>query len=264
MNCAIRLLLVVALGVVPLVGIAQGITADEILARVEEQGFFGTGQRNLYVAFAVTIEQPSQLPLEYAFRVWAKEYPGVTKTLLLHTAPEAVAGTMFLAHLAEERPDRMWLWLPALEILKEMVGESEREGEFIPGSGFTYDDIAAGFAYREGYRATLQGEETLNGQPAWRLELVATAAAEWSRIRLWVHREAFIVLRGEFYDHSGTHARIMTVPELVEDALGFRPGRLVVETLIQGTRATVEIKARSAEEIPDEYFQPEKLRTLAL
>ncbi len=265
MNRAVRSLLVLALGVVPFLGIAQGITADEILAKVEEQSFFGTGQGNLYAAFAVTVEEKGQAPASYAFRVWAKEYPGVTKTLLLYVAPELVAGTLYLAHIPEEGPGRMWLWFPALMVLKEIVGESEREGEFIAGSGITYDDMAAGFIYREGYRAEIQGEETVDGQAVWRLELVASdPTAEWSRIRLWVHKDAYIVLRAEFYDRRGVLARVLTVPELVEDAIGLRPGRLVVESPLEGSRATVVVKTRSTADIPDEYFQPEKLPTLEL
>ncbi|MFH1610235.1 MAG: outer membrane lipoprotein-sorting protein [Candidatus Bipolaricaulota bacterium] len=265
MNYAVRTLLVLVLGVVPFLGIAQGITADEILAKVEEQSFFGTGQGNLYAAFAVTIEEGGQAPVGYAFRVWAKEYPGTTKTLLLYAAPESVAGTLYLAHIPEEGPGRMWLWLPALEILKEMVSEAERRGEFIAGSGVTYDDVASGFSYREGYRATLQGEETADGQAVWRLELVASEpTVEWSRILLWVHQGAYIVLRGEFHDRNGKLARVLTVPELVEDAIGLRPGRLVVESPLKGSRATVEVEARSTADILDEYFQPEKLATLSL
>lgn len=266
MNHAVRTLLVLVLLAVPSLGIAQGITADEILAQVEAQSFFGSGQGNLYAAFAVTVEEGGQAPVGYAFRVWAKEYPGMTKTLLLYAAPESVAGTMYLAHIPEEGSGRMWLWLPALEILKEMVSESERKGEFIAGSGVTYDDVASGFSYREGYRATLHGEETLDGQAVWRLELVASGpTVEWSRILLWVHTGAYIVLRAEFYDRSsGKLARVLTVPELVEDAIGLRPGRLVVESPLKGSRATVEVEARSTAEIPDEYFRPEKLSTLAL
>ncbi|MBC7220348.1 outer membrane lipoprotein-sorting protein [Candidatus Bipolaricaulota bacterium] len=247
-------------------GIARAFTADEILARVEEQSFFGTGRGSLYVALAVGIEEKNQPPSRYAFRVWAKEYPdGTTKTLLLYAAPELVAGTMYLAHIPKEGPERMWLWLPDLEVLKELVSESERKGEFIAGSGISYDDVASGFSYREGYDATVAGEETVAGHIAWRLDLTPTEpTAEWSRIVLWVHQEEFIVLRAEFYDRAGKQDRVLTVPELVEDEIGLRPAQLVVESPLQGSRATVEIEVRSEAEIPDGYFEPENLGKLEL
>jgi len=265
MNHALRVVAAIALlGLAS--GTGQGLTADAILARVEEGSFFGIGRGNLYVALAVMVEEVGQPTIEYAFRVWAKDFPdGTTKTLLLYTAPELVAGTLYLAHIPETGTGRMWLWLPALEIRKEIVSDSEREGEFIAGSGISYDDIATGFGYREGYTSTVRGEEVLLNHKTWRLELVpANAGLEWSRILLWVHQGAFIVLRAEFFDQNGILSRVLTVPELVEDALGLRPTRLVVESLPGGSRATVKIVARSSEEIPDAYFLPENLGKLNL
>lgn len=244
--------------------VASGMTADEILARVEEQSFFGTGRGSLSAALKVAIESPGQLVRTYAFRVWAKEYPdGTTRTLLLYDLPEDVSGTLYLAHVPKTGASRMWLWLPDLEILKELVGETERKGEFIAGSGFSYSDVASGFSYRDGYAAKLAGEETVAGHRTWRLELAPTKAGmEWTRILLWVHQGAFIVLRAEFLDRAGKLARVLIVPQLVTDEVGLRPALLAVEGPLQGSRATVTIQTRSAKEIPDEYFVPEKLGQL--
>lgn len=249
---------------VTLAGVAQ--TAGEILAKVEEGSFFGTGSGSLYVALSVRIEEAGVPPAFYAFRVWAKEFPdGTTKTLLLYAAPELVAGTLYLAHTPKEGQGRIWLWLPDLEILKELVAEGERKGEFIAGSGITYDDVASGFSYREGYTPAIVGEEVVLGARAWKLELVAAKAGqEWSRILLWVHQEAYLVLRAEFFDRAGKLVRVLSVPELVRDGVGLRPARLVVEDRIKGGRATVEIEERSAVEIPDAYFEPGNLGKLRL
>lgn len=266
MNRALGVACLAAIVGASLGGAAQALTPDQILAKVEQQSFFGTGQGSLYAALVVTIEEAGLPDSGYAFRVWAKEYPdGTTKSLLLYAAPELVAGTLYLAHTPKEGTGRIWLYLPALEILKELVSESDRKGEFITGSGITYDDVASGFSYREGYAATLAGEEVVIGTSAWRLDLQpVTAGMEWSRIRLWVQQEAFIVLRAEFVDRNGKLTRVLQVPELMEDSIGVRPARLVVEDLLQGGRATVEIEARSAEEIPDAYFEPQSLGQFGL
>lgn len=247
-------------------GLAQSLTPDEILKKVEDQGFFGTGRGSLYASFVVEIQEKGQPSLDYAFRVWAKEYPdGTVKTLLLYAAPEDVAGTLFLAHIPEEGSTRMWLWLPELALLKELVGETERKGEFIAGSGITYDDLARGFSYREEYRGELLGEEALGAYPTWKLDLFPKASgAEWSRIRLWVHHELYLVVRAEFYDAAGKLTRVLTVPELVTDELGTRPARLRVENPVEGSWAEVAIPERSGADIPDLYFVPENLPNLNL
>ncbi len=259
-----KFVLATLLALVTLAGVAQ--TASEILAKVEEGSFFGTGSGSLYISLAVRIEEAGAPPAFYAFRVWAKEFPdGTTRTLLLYAAPELVAGTLYLAHTPKEGQGRIWLWLPDLEILKELVAEGERKGEFIAGSGITYDDVASGFSYREGYTPAIAGEEVVLGARAWQLELLAAKAGqEWSRILLWVHKEAYIVLRAEFFDRTGKLVRVLSVPELVRDAVGLRPARLLVEDRVKGGRATVEIEERSAAEIPDAYFEPGNLGKLKL
>ncbi len=244
-------------------GFAQ--TAEEILARVEEQGFFGTGKGSLYAALSVEIQEKGQPKVDYGFKVWGKEYPdGTKKFLLLYAAPEDVAGTLFLAHVLPEGKTRMWLYLPELDILKELVGETERKGEFIAGSGITYEDISKGFSYREEYRGEIVAEETLGAFPTWKLSLVPKDKAEWAKILLWVHRELYFVVRIELYDAEGKLARLITVPELVEDELGARPALLRVEDLGKGSWAEVRITERSGAEISDEYFVPENLPRLRL
>ncbi len=253
--------LVVALGVWAL---AQ--TADEILKRVEEQGFFGTGRESLYVAITVEIQEKGQPKVDYAFRVWAKEYADETVNfLLLYAAPEDVAGTIFLAHVPKEGDARMWLYLPELEITKELVGETERKGEFIAGSGISYEDISKGFSYREDYESVLHGEEVLGDYPTSKLGLFPkTSGKEWTKILLWVHREHYFVVRAEFYDKDGKLSRILAVPELVTDEFGVRPALLRAEDLVKESWAEVRVDERSAAIIPDEYFSPENLGKIKL
>ncbi len=259
-----RLFVSVGVGLLGVWALAQ--TADEILARVEDQGFFGVGRDSLYASIAVEIQEKGQPRVDYAFQVWAKEYPdGTVKFLLLYAAPEDVAGTLFLAHVPKEGATRMWLYLPELALVKELVGETERKGEFISGSGITYEDISKGFSYREGYAAELLGEEVLGAYPTWKLGLSPrTQEGEWQRIVLWVHREHYFVVRAEFYDREGKLSRVLSVPELVADELGVRPALLRVEDLRQGSWAEVRIAARGAEAIPDEYFEPAHLPKLRL
>jgi len=254
-------LLVVFLGVWAL---AQ--TADEILKRVEEQGFFGIGQKFLYAALTVEIQEKGQPPVDYAFRVWAKEYPDeTTKVLLLYAAPEDVAGTIFLVHVPKEGTPRMWLYLPELALTKELVSETERKGEFVAGSGITYEDLSKGFSYRGDYASELLGEEEFLGFPTWKLGLSPkVSGAEWSQILLWVHREHYFVVRAEFYDKDGKLSRVLIVPELVTDELGPRPALLQVENRAKESWGQVQILERSAAEIPDEYFAPESLGKLSL
>lgn len=244
---------------------AMGLTADEILERVEEQGFLGFGTGHLQGRFSLALHEPGEDPTEYRFRVWGREEDdGTVKTTILYAYPELVEGTVFLFHTPPEEEARLWLYLPALNVVKELVGQGAREGEFIAGSGISYDEIAHGFVYRDGYESELVGEATLDELPCWQLQVTPEEPdeAEWSLITLWVHQDTYVVVRAEFRDADGEVVRYMTASELEEDELGIIPRLLTVEDAVEGTRAVVRIAERSQEEIPDEVFIPEHLHEL--
>ncbi|MGC9529779.1 MAG: outer membrane lipoprotein-sorting protein [Candidatus Bipolaricaulaceae bacterium] len=241
-----------------------GTSLDEILDQVEETGFLSaTG--NLAGTFTITIWEDGE-PTEYGFRVWAREYDEdgpVTKTLILYQKPDLVAGTLFLFHTPAQGESRLWLYLPALDLLKELVGKS-REGEFISGSGITYQEVAAGFQLRDEYAPRLVGEEEVNGRPTWKVSFSPRdQAAEWSQVELWVDQESYLVLRAEFYA-GGELARVIEVAELARDELGLRAALITTRDLEEDKRSEIRIVDRSAAQPPDDYFIPDNLRQLDL
>ena len=246
---------------------AQGLTADEILDQVEEKGFFST-EENLTLAFALSVwEEPSEAR-EYAFRVWSKEYKDDVvgaKWLIMFESPEDQAGVLLLFHKLEEGCTRVWQYLPALNIRKEIVGKG-MEGEFISGSGITYNEIAEGFQYRDEYIPELLGEEELDGQATWKIEFTPKdpEAVDWSKIVIWVEQVGYNLVRAEFRNKAGELARLITAEDLVEDALGLRPSLITFQNFEEGKRSQIRILERSAAEIPDEYFKPENFPTLQL
>lgn len=244
----------------------QTLSPEEILTRAEERGLFGIDTPTFHAAFSVQVVRGEGAEDLYVFRVWAKEFPdGTVKSLIVYDAPELMAGTAFLTHSPPEGDPRLWMYLPALGLVRELVGQEAEEGEFIPGTGISYQEVAAGFTYREGYQPELLGEVDLEGRPAYLLLLTSCQPeSRWSEIRLWVHREEFVVLQAEFYGEGGELQRLLSVGELMEDELGVRPQSLQIEDLAKGTRAVIDIQQRSAPEIPDEYFQPESLPSLDL
>ncbi len=246
--------------------VGLGMTAEEILQEVEEQGLLGLGAKDFHGAFSLVVHEPDEEPEEYRFRVWGREEEdGTVKTTILYAYPELVAGTVFLFHALPEEDPRLWLMLPELGVVKELVGAGA-EGEFVAGTGITYEDIAHGFTYRNGYESELVDEVTLDGVLCWKLQVkpVDLAEPEWTSIVLWVHQEEFVVMRADFEDADGVLARRITALELEQDELGTVPRLLVVEDLLDEVRAEIRIEERSGEEVPEEVFIPERLPDLDL
>ena len=188
------------------------------------------------------------------------------RSLIVYPQPELVAGTMFLTWTPKEGDARMWLYLPALGLVKELVSEESRQREFIAGSGITREDIAEGFRYRDDYTPTLSGEEEVNGVPAFVIVLTPKEdhQADWEKIVLWVDKENFVVLRTEFYDADGGLVKVIEATDLYADDLGYIPHKLTIRDLTTGNVAILEILSRMATDIPDDYFDPEKLPTIQI
>lgn len=239
-------------------------TAEEIMKKVQEQGFLGLGlgRGSLYVAFTLEkffakVENSLKAEIKFeqvaeaksVFRLWVKEYPdGTVKVLLLYPGPEHTVGTRLLAHISPEGKVWMWQYFPELGILKEWKWKEECKGECLPR------DILVR------YEATLLGEDTLDAYPVWRLELrPKTIGVEWSKILVWVHRAHNILVRAEFYDGYGNLSEILSVPELTADEMGVRPALIRFEGGVMNLWAEVRIVERSTADVPDEYFEPKNL-----
>lgn len=263
-----RTLLVVSLVMLWGLGLlAQGLTADEILAQVEERGFMGTGTGEAVITVRFTITE-GDVTNVYAFRVYSSRGAGgePDKSLIVYLEPELVAGTMFLTWTPPEGNARMWLYLPALGLVKELVSGEAREQEFIAGSGISREDIAQGFRYRDDYVPELIGEEEADGTPAYVIALAPKEGhgVEWAKVMLWVDKENFVVLRTEFYDAEGNLGKVIESADFYADELGYIPHKLTIRDLETGNVSVLEILGREPAEIPDEYFDPEALPALEI
>ena len=260
--------MLVIMAVVSLGAWAQEPTADEILARVEETSIMGgeVGTMVATVRFEVAVEEGE--PTAYTFRVFsAMDVEGEPdKLLIVYLDPELVAGTMFLTHTPEEGDARMWLYLPALGLVKELVTEEARGQEFISGSGISRSEIAEGFQYHEDYSPVLTGEEEIDGLPAYVLLLTPREGREtdWQSIKLWVYKGEFAVIRAEFTDSEGRLAKVMEGDDFYADSVSFFSHTITFQDLIGGGSSLITLLDREIADISPDHFVPESLPTLVI
>ena len=247
---------------------AQEPTADEILALVEETSIMGgeVGTMIATVRFEVAVEEGEATA--YTFKVFSvMDVEGEPdKLLILYLDPELVAGTMFLTHTPEEGDARMWLYLPALDLVKELVTEETQGQEFIAGSGISRSEIAEGFQYHQDYSPELTGEEEIDGLPAYVLLLTPREGREtdWQSIKLWVYKGEFAVIRAEFTDSEGRFAKLMEGDDFYADSVSFFSHTITFQDLIGGGSSLITLLDREIADVPDDYFAPESLSTLDL
>jgi len=247
---------------------AQEPTADEILALVEDKSIMGgeVGTMVATVNFEVAVEEGEATA--YTFRVFSvMDIEGEPdKLLIVYLAPELVAGTMFLSHTPEEGDARMWLYLPALGLVKELVTEESQGQEFISGSGISRSEISEGFQYHEDYSPELTGEEEIDGLPAYVLFLTPREGrdTDWQSIKLWVYKEEFAVIRAEFTDSEGQFAKLLEGDDFYADSVSFFSHTITFQDLIGGGSSLITLLDREIADIPADYFVSENLPTLDL
>lgn len=144
---------------------------------------------------------------------------GKDRTVILMRSPSNLYGGLVL--MADERS---WMLLPRALKPWELSAEQMVAG-----------DIAAGDLARsnltKGYRASLEGEDAVDGEPCWRLELVAESdRAHYARILYWVAKKSFQPRKLEHYGRAGKLDKVVEYGDYRKGALGLRSMRLRIES----------------------------------
>ena len=254
---------------------ADALTGDEILSRVDEQGEF-VGEGSLITTLRFETVHGDGTTSEYLFAALGKREEGGKESLLLYfLKPEDLEGMILLSigSGGSKEESRIWLFSPGLEAfspgagLKELVAE-ERKQSFA-GSTLSREEISGVFHFSEDYDAELSGEETLDiggkAVPCYLLQIMAKPGAKVDHPagRMWVAKETFLILRGEYLDDEGTLERTMEIL-----ALGEFEGHVTIDALVnrdisQKSSTTIyfEDRRRPSEEFPDALFSPDALPT---
>ncbi|MBI3459406.1 outer membrane lipoprotein-sorting protein, partial [Candidatus Acetothermia bacterium] len=131
----------------------------------------------------------------------------------------------------------------------------------ILGTNFSSTDILRVDLVKD-YNATLLGNETLNGQVAYKLELKAKdETVAYDRVLYWISQKDFLALKGEFYTQSGKLLRILTFsdPKILGGAT--RMSKFVIEDALQaGVKTTSTIQEMEVvKDLPDSLFDEKEL-----
>lgn len=254
-------------------GAQNELSGDEILERASREGSFTQrGSQISRVRFELLFTDGKTGMREFAFFA-KRDEAGSEKLLIYFLRPELECGTAFLSHDSAdpEEETRLWLLLPALGQVKELVSEADRNASFA-GSNFENDQIGGGFDLHEDYRGELEGEERVGvswlGRTQERLAYVVSleqwpeAEVDFPTGTAWIDEQEFIALRIEFENAAAKLEQVLTLAEFVEFEDDIVPNRLEAENVLEGSRTTVRIEERRRPEsdLPDAIFMPENLK----
>lgn len=177
---------------------AAAMTADEILQKADEMQTFETsrssGEIRITDRFGLKVT---------TFNAWSK---GADESLIEFTS-RAERGQKVL-----RTDDSIYLYYPDAEELIRMQGSALRQGML--GSDISYEDMTGGKDRLSQYETELTGEETILGHDCYVLTLTATTrTVPYPKEIVWIDKESFIVMKGEYYTKSGRLLKEMEVLE---------------------------------------------------
>jgi len=260
----VGLLLIAALWAVPLA--AAGMTGDEILQRVDaEAEALAAGSLISIVQFDNVYADGTTSSNVFA-GLGKKNEGEPEESLIYFREPEDVAGTIFLSVKPVGEDARMWLYLPALGMAKELVADQQKQS--FAGSTFSYKDMG-NRSYADKYSAELVGEESVTVGDELRecyvLKLTAKpdADADYPTGKAWVDKESFLMLKSEDYNESGKLERTVDVLSLTTFDGQMLAGKMLATNALDGSSTTITFvkRERPEGEIPDSVFDPDNLET---
>ena len=154
-------------------------------------------------------------------RVYRKDYGADTGTLSVFDSPADIRGTAYLNFDRDdpEADDDSWLYLPALQRVKR-IASSDTSDSFM-GSDFTYADIngleLSWFDYR-----FISESVVVDGHDTWHIEATpkpqfksrAEESTGYSRIHVWVRKDNFLQLRGQYWVLRGNRIKYLTASDM--------------------------------------------------
>ena len=146
-------------------------------------------------------------PEDQADQYGQDEYTGDQRYYVYFKAPSDVRNTVFLVwkHVDVDQNDDRWLYLPDLDLVKR-ISASDKRTSFV-GSHFFYEDIS-------GRNTNLDEHELADVTDTYYI-LDNTPKnpdnVEFSRYRMWIHKDTFLPIQIEYYDKRGEAYRRYTV-----------------------------------------------------
>ena len=190
-------------------------TATEIIRRADQK----LRGESSYSELRMTIQRPDW-SREVTMKSWSL---GDELALILITGPARDRGTAFL-----KRDREIWNWQPTIDRTIKMPPSMMMQSWM--GSDFTNDDLVRESSTVVDYTHTLLGEETIDGRPCWKIELVPKpdAAVVWGRIISWIDKAEYMQLKTEFYDEDDFLVNTMIGSEIKEMDGKVLPSRMEI------------------------------------
>jgi len=220
------------------------LTAEEILEKVDE---IRAPADTFAFDVKVTARKLDSPDLVNCFTVYVR---GAEKSLVKFVSPASNKGRILLMV-----GQNMWIYIPGTRHSIRISPQQRLLGEVSNG------DVAR-VVYHLDYEARALQEGTFNGIKCFKLRLKAkTKNAAYDRIILWVEKNSFKPLKGDFYAVSGKLLKTGYYKNYINILGKERPMVLEIHNeLKKGQYSIMEYNNMRLESIPQAYYQKTYLK----
>ena len=228
--------------------------ADKIIASVEDRPD-GKDQTS-----TVTLEiQPKKGTKRIRqLNLLRKEAPDMTKLVTVFISPADVRDAAFLVWDEHNKPDRRWLYLPAIGQVRRLSSGEDRSSFF--GSDFVYEDLTNRDPEQDTH--TFVATQKVGTWDCWVIDSTPKNAKglDFVRYRSWVWKDDPIFVRQEYYDAAGKVVRRGQTLKLqkVQNIWTWHQGTM--ENVKTGSKTLLEVTSvKYNTGIADERFMEDQL-----
>jgi len=184
------------------VSLAQDLTADEIIQKVNDQ--FNT--ETSYAKSTMTIVTTSGQKRTFLQESWSKDRG--EKNLVRYLEPRRVKDQ---AVLMLNNADDIWMFFPRTQRVRKLASHAKKQK--MQGSDFSYEDMGSGNAFVDDFISTRLEDEQKEGKDCFKLELTRKEGtnSSYSRLVMWVIKENFLPVVIEYYDENDTSYLLKTM-----------------------------------------------------
>lgn len=165
-----------------------------------------------------------------------EDFTGDQRYYVYFKAPPDVSDTVFMVwkHVALDRDDDRWLYLPDLDLVKR-IAASDKRTSFV-GSHFFYEDVSGRNINLDKHELTEVTDRyfILDNTPK------DPENVEFAHYKTWIHRDTFMPIQVEYYDQRGEAYRRYTVLSVDRPQGLLTVTKSKMEDLRSGGHTTIE------------------------
>jgi len=172
---------------------AQELTGEQIIEKVNEL----FNPETSYGKSKMTIVTTSGSKRTFLSESWSKNKG--EKNLVRYLEPGRVKGQ---AILMLNNADDIWSYFPRTQRVRKLATHAKKQK--MQGSDFSYEDMGSGDAFINDYTPKKLGDEKIEGQDCYKLELTRKPDSDlsYSRLIMWVVKENFYPIAIDYYDED--------------------------------------------------------------